>query len=78
MANIYIALLLRPTPFFRLVVMPERSTTLPISQTAGAAAGRDIIAPEQAVAGKISLIVYYARFLLACFVWYAAYYIVSI
>ena len=62
MANIYIALLFGWPPFFRLVVMPERTTTLPISQTAGAAAGRDIIAPEQAVAGKISLIVYYARF----------------
>ena len=62
MANIYIALLFGWPPFFRLPWLPERSTTLATSQKQQQAAGRDIIAPEQAAAGEISLIVYYARF----------------
>ena len=51
MDNIYIALLLRPTPFFRLVVMPERSTTLATSQKQQQAASRDIIG-RQGRAGR--------------------------
>ena len=47
MANIYIALLFGWPPFFRPVVMPERTTTFPISQTAGAAAGRELKGREQ-------------------------------
>ena len=55
MANIYIALLFGWPPFFRLPLMPGRSTTLPISQTAGAAAGRELKGREQG-AGRENIV----------------------